>query len=226
MTLKGMRVLVIEDDPATGDILNTFLKGQGALVEVVDDGVAGLKAFQAQSPDVVLLDLMLPGMDGWDVLSVLKQHPVPVIAITAQDDVDDVVRGLSEGFEDYITKPFRLREVLARINKALQRAQPQRPATYTVGDLFIDDGRKEVMLKARPISLTKKEYLLLFELAQQPGKVYSERELIEKVWDAGGLATAADVKRYIHLLRQKIEEDPSQPRYIQTVRGFGYKLEA
>lgn len=224
-SVEGIDVLVIEDDPATSDVLKTFFEGKGSHVRVAADGGTGLKLIQERLPDVVLLDLMLPDMDGLNVLDVLDSGKVPVLAITAKDDVDDLVKGLAEGLDDYITKPFRLREVLARTESTLRRYRSTAVEPVNLGDFKIDDVRKEVTYKGEAIPLTKKEYTLFFHLAQEPGKVYSDQELIRKVWPEGALTTSSDVKRYIHLLRQKVEIDPSKPQFVQTVRGFGYKLE-
>jgi DNA-binding response OmpR family regulator len=226
MNFNGLSILIIEDDPDAQEILRMHLEGMEAQVRIAADGLEGVKAFKAETPDVVLLDLMLPQLDGWDVLSVIRPHDVPVIAISAKDSTDDVVRGLAEGLDDYITKPFRLREVSARIDAVLRRARGNGSVSLQRGELSIDDERKRVTLSGNLIALAPKEYSLLKTLAEQPGRVFSEEELIRAVWPEGGLATASDVKRYIYLLRKKLEADPQQPRYIQTVRGFGYTLDA
>jgi DNA-binding response OmpR family regulator len=220
-----LNILVIEDDADAREILKMHLEGQGATVTFAEDGMAGIKEFNSQTPDLVLLDLMLPKLDGWEVLSLIKPHEVPIIAITAKDSTDDVVRGLTEGFDDYITKPFRLREVSARIDAVLRRARSSISDSVQVGDLFIDDQKKQVTIDGELIHLAPKEYSLLKTLADQPGRVFSEQELIAAVWPEGGLATSSDVKRYVYLLRQKVEVDPQSPKYVHTVRGFGYKLE-
>lgn len=223
--LASLKILIIEDDADAREILKMHLEGQGASVNFAVDGMEGIKSFNEATPDLVLLDLMLPKLDGWEVLSLIRPHDVPVIAITARDSTEDVVRGLSEGFDDYITKPFRLREVSARIDAVLRRAKAATTASFQLGDLLIDDQRKQVTIEGEIVHLAPKEYSLLKTLADQPGRVFSERELIESVWPEGGLATSSDVKRYVYLLRQKVEADPQNPKYIHTVRGFGYKLE-
>jgi len=226
LNLNNLNVLIVEDDPDAQDILKMHLEGLGASVRVASDGLEGVKLFKESPPQVVLLDLMLPQLDGWDVLSVIRSYEVPVIAITAKDSTDDVVRGLTEGLDDYITKPFRLREVSARIDAVLRRGKGVEKTSIQLGELLIDDQKKRVTLSNNDVTLAPKEYSLLKTLAEQPGRVFSEEELIQAVWPEGGLATSSDVKRYIYLLRKKIEADPQEPRYVQTVRGFGYKLEA
>lgn len=223
-----MKVLVVDDDATARDVLESFLSAKGHRVQTAADGHAALKRFQSDPPDVVLLDVMMPGMDGWEVLEVIRaRSQVPVLMVTAKDATDDVVRALSGGVDDYIVKPFKLREVDARIQAVMRRAAPlQSEGKIALGSLVIDDARKQVSYRGRRIELSPKEYDLLRLLASQPGAVFSEENIICKVWPEGSLASSTDVKRYIHLLRQKLETDPQAPALVRTVRGFGYKLEA
>ena len=223
-----MKVLVVDDDETARDVLESFLTAKGYAVQTAADGHSALKSFQADPPDVVLLDVMMPGMDGWEVLDVIRARSrVPVLMVTAKDTTDDVVRALSGGVDDYIVKPFKLREVEARIQAVMRRAAPlQAEGKIALGFLTIDDARKEVFYRGQRIELSPKEYDLLRLLASQPGAVFSEEDIIRKVWPEGSLASSTDVKRYVHLLRQKLESDPQTPALVRTVRGFGYKLEA
>jgi len=222
-----MKVLIVDDDPTARDVLESFLEAKGYAVASAADGPEALKRVAADPPDVVLLDVMMPGMDGWEVLEALRARSrVPVLMVTAKDATDDVVRGLSGGVDDYIVKPFKLREVEARIQAVLRRSAPlQAQGALAVGPLAIDDARKAVSYRGERVELSPKEYDLLRLLASRPGAVFSDEDIIHKVWPEGSLASSTDVKRYIHLLRQKLEPDPQRPTLVHTVRGFGYKLE-
>ncbi len=221
-------VLIVEDEAEARLILSKYLGARGYRVVEAADGYEALAAFDRERPDAVLLDLMMPRLDGWEVLNAVRaQSAVPVLVITARDATDDVVKALKMGADDYITKPFKLREVEARLEAALRRHRPDRARTkFVVGPLEIDDQRKTVTLGGRPIPLSPKEYELLKLLASEPGRVFSDREILERVWPEGSLASSTDVRRYIHLLRRKLERDPKRPELIVTVKGFGYKLDA
>ena len=217
-----MKVLIVEDDPEARLILAKYLASRGYEALEAEDGTQALEAFHRSEPDALLLDLMIPSPDGWEVLQYVRgQSSIPIVVITARDATDDVVKALQMGADDYITKPFKLREVEARLEAALRR---HRPSVLKIGPLEIDDQRKEVRLRGERVELSPKEYELLKLLASEPGRVFSDREILERVWPEGSLASSTDVKRYIHLLRRKVEEDPKQPKLILTVKGFGYKL--
>jgi len=219
-----VKILIAEDDAEARLILTKYLASKGYEILEASDGHQALEAFHSYQPDAILLDLMMPRLDGWEVLSAVRaQRPTPVLVITARDATDDVVKALKMGADDYIVKPFKLREVEARLEAALRR---HRPLVIRSGPLKIDDQRKAVFLGEKPVQLSPKEYELLKLLASEPGRVFSDREILEKVWPAGSLASSTDVKRYIHLLRRKLEEDPKTPKLIVTVKGFGYKLAA
>jgi DNA-binding response OmpR family regulator len=176
----------------------------------------------------VILDVMLPGMDGWAVLQKIRESSqVPVLMLTGKDAPTDKAKGLLSGADDYIAKPFDLAELEARIVAVMRRYKPSaRPALIRVGDLEIDDSVKHVKVKGRTVSLSPKEYELLKLLASEPGRVFSHQEIIAAVWQNKPFITSSDVTKYIYLLREKLEDDPENPRYILTVRGFGYKLAA
>ncbi|MFN4218439.1 MAG: response regulator transcription factor [Candidatus Bipolaricaulia bacterium] len=220
-----MRILIADDDRDSREILKTYFEAKGHQIVLAADGMEALHRFTDEKPDLVLLDIMMPKLDGWEVLHYIRTAGrTPVLMITAKDATEDIVTALSSGADDYIIKPFKLREVEARIAAVMRRVHP--PARWRVGALEIDDAEKRVRIKEREIALSPKEYELLKLLASQPGRVFSDEEIIRRVWPEGSLASATDVKRYIYLLRHKIEEDPKNPKVILTVPGFGYKLAA
>jgi two-component system KDP operon response regulator KdpE len=220
-----MRILIADDDTDSREILKTYFEAKGHQIVLAVDGMEALKRFTDEKPDLVLLDIMMPKLDGWEVLHYIRAAGrTPVLMITAKDATYDIVKALASGADDYIVKPLKLREVEARVLAVMRRIQP--PAQWRVGDLEINDAEKRVRLGEEEIALSPKEYELLKLLASQPGRVFSDEEIIRHVWPEGGLASATDVKRYIYLLRHKIEADPKNPRLVLTVPGFGYKLAA
>lgn len=219
-----MRILIAEDDPNSLHLLKKYLESKGHQVIGALNGQEALEKCAEQKPEVLLLDVMMPKLDGWAVLQKLRESgaKTPVIMVTAKDSTDDKVRGFSTGADDYITKPFDLREVEARLEAVIRRVS-QSPYIQ-LGSLQIDDERKEVRLHGQTIELSPKEYDLLKLLASRPGKVFSHREIIDAIWQDNPYASSEDVKKYIYLLRNKIEKDVEDPKIILTVRGFGYKL--
>ena len=217
-------VLVVEDDPRTREVVGAFLAAQGYDVVEAQDGVEALERFRGHAVDVVLLDLMLPKLDGWVVLAALRRtSAVPVVVITARDRVEERVRGLRMGADDYVVKPFDLEELEARLEAVLRRARPQR--RLRVGELTVDELRKEVRLQGRTLALSPKEYELLVLLARHPGRVFSPEELAARLWPDRPM-TANDVAQLVYRLRRKLEPDPTKPRFVVTVLGFGYRLRA
>lgn len=223
-----MKLLIVEDEADAQALLKVYFEAKGYEVITADDGVEALERFHASAPDLVLLDVMLPRLDGWSVLEAIRaQSSVPVIFLTARDNTDDVIKGLSLGGDDYLTKPFEPRELEARISAVLRRVRERAQAQeWQVGPLHIDDRTKTVTLAGQAVHLAPKEYELLKLLAADPGRVFSDAEIIARLWPPQSHATSNDVKQYIHLLRQKIEPTPQKPQWIQTVKGFGYKLVA
>ena len=189
------------------------------------DGAEALQSFVMHEPDLVLLDVNMPEMDGWDVLREIRSmSQTPVILLTVNDATADKVKGLGEGADDYVTKPFDLAEIEARI-RAVMRRSARRPTQLQCGPLTIDDEAKEVRVAGQPVNLSPKEYDLLRLLASRPGRVFSTAEILRAVWpERADEGTSEDVKKYIYFLRGKIEPDPENPRLIQTARGFGYRL--
>jgi len=220
-----MRILICEDEPDIRGILGDFLTTEGYEVRTASNATEGLRLFAEEEPDIVLLDLLLPDRDGWEVLQEIRRlSDRPVIMLTALGRVDDKVKALSSlKADDYITKPFELDEIKARIEAVLRRYRPQRRDH----NIFIDDTRKTVWIRERDISLSPKEYNLLKLLASKPGQVFSSEEILAHIWPKkGGYAGIQDVQKYVYLLRKKIEKDPAHPEILLTVRGFGYQLAA
>lgn len=223
-----MKILVVDDETDIAHLLKRFLEIKGRQVLIASDGPQALELFRKESPDLVILDVMLPGIDGWAVLNKIReQSEVPVLMLTGKDTASDATKGLLSGADDYIAKPFDLAELEARIQAVLRRYKaPARPSLLKIGDLEIDDNLKQVKVINRTVTLSPKEYELLKLLASAPGRVFSHQEIIAEVWQNKPLVTASDVTKYIYLLREKLEEDPDNPKRILTVRGFGYKLAA
>ncbi len=221
-----MKILVVDDDPDVVRLLKYFLEAKGRQIQTASNGAEALELFKREQPDLVILDVILPGMDGWTVLQKIRESSqVPVLMLTGKDAPTDKAKGLLSGADDYIAKPFDLAELEARIVAVMRRYRPAtRPTLVRVGDLEIDDSIKQVKVKGRAVSLSPKEYELLKLLASEPGRVFSHQEIIAQVWQNKPFITSSDVTKYIYLLREKIEEEPENPKYILTVRGFGYKL--
>jgi DNA-binding response OmpR family regulator len=223
-------VLVVDDEPMVRDVLERYLRKEGFEVDVAVDGDDALERAAAGNPDLVLLDLMLPKRDGYEVFGVIRERSqVPVIMLTARGEETDRVVGLELGADDYVTKPFSPREVVARVRSVLRRsAGPTTsvPATIELGDLTIDVARREVAVRGKPVRLTRKEFDLLHHLASHPGVTFSRTQLLEDVWDFAWDGDSATVTVHVRRIRAKIEEDPSAPRRLITVWGVGYRFEA
>ena len=226
------RVLVVDDEPVLVDTIRYNLRREGYDVQVATDGNEALKLAQAASPDLVVLDLMLPGMDGLEVCRQLRREStVPIVMLTAKDDEVDKIVGLEVGADDYMTKPFSMRELLARVRAMLRRSrmQQQTPAADAAqpvrsDDLEADPLQRRLTLRGTVLQLKPKEFDLLVYLMQQRGRVLTRDQLLEKVWGYtfGGDTRTVDV--HIRWLREKIEENPGSPRRLETVRGVGYRF--
>ncbi len=221
-----MRVLLIEDDIPIQELLHAYFEAKGHAVSTAADGVEGLKAFNEGLPELVLLDVGLPRLDGWAVLEAIRaSSTVPVILLTALDDTDDVVRGLAMGADDYLTKPFDVRVLDARVQAILRRLETPEALTHLdVGEIHIDDRSKTVTVGDSFLSLSPKEYKLLRLLASEPGRVFSSDEIIAHLWPDSDRAAANDVKQYIHLLRNKLYRSADIGDPIENIKGFGYRL--
>ena len=217
-------MLLIEDDPAVREGLGLGLGRHGHRVEPAADGEAGLRLLAACSPDIVVLDVMLPGMDGFEVCRRIRASgSVPIIMLTARGDDIDVVSGLEAGADDYVVKPVQSRVLDARIKAVLRRNRPSGDVGHH-GDLVIDRAALEVSKAGAPVSLTPTELRLLLELSRVPGRVFSRRQLLELVWEHEFLGDSRLVDACVNRLRAKIEDVPSAPVYVRTVRGFGYRF--
>ncbi len=218
------RVLVIEDDEQILKFLKRGLAYEGYQVDTALDGPSGLAIARDNPPDLVVLDLMLPGMDGLEVCRRLRAGgPVPIMILTAKDTLNDRIQGLDMGADDYMVKPFNLDELLARIRALLRRAQPARPQVLRFADLELDTGTRQATRGEKVIPLTAKEYELLELFMRSPRQVITRETIFDRVWgyDFGGESNIIEV--YIRYLRQKLEEG-GQPRLLHTVRGMGYVL--
>ena len=224
------RILVVEDEESYSDPLSYLLRREGYEVAVAETGPAALAQFDKNGADLVLLDLMLPGLSGVDVCRQLRQRStVPVIMLTAKDSEIDKVVGLEIGADDYVTKPYSSRELLARIKAVLRRlAEPEElvPATLEAGPVRMDVDRHTVSVGGRATSLPLKEFELLEMLLRNAGRVLTRMQLIDRVWGSDYVGDTKTLDVHVKRLRAKIEPDPANPRHIVTVRGLGYKFEA
>ena len=221
---RARRILIVEDDPKTAASIDMYLRHGGFRAEVARTGTEGLERARAARPDLVILDLMLPGMGGLDVCRALRaESEVPIIMLTARSTEDDKLLGLELGADDYITKPFSPRELVARVRVVLRRFEPADEA-LTCGELVLDPVAREVRLRGQPVALTAAELRLVEVFMRAPGRVLSRDELVQRAFGAeyDGLDRTIDV--HIKNLRKKIEDDRANPRRIVTVFGLGYKL--
>lgn len=222
------KILLVEDEKTLAKALKFNLEKEGFKVSTAFDGEEALELFTKERPDLIILDLMLPKIDGFELCRRLRRSSdVPIIMLTARDEDIDKILGLELGADDYMTKPFNTRELLARIKAILRRTELHAAAENRViksGDLQIDIIKHKVSVKGREVPLTSKEYAMLSLLASNPGRVYSREQLLEEIWgeDFSGDARTVDV--HIRHLREKLEEHPAEPRYILTVWGTGYKF--
>jgi DNA-binding response OmpR family regulator len=227
---SGQNILIVEDDPAIGAFVQTALEREGFKAELVKDGEEALERVDSFLPNLILLDLMLPGMGGLEVCQALRRRAqyIPIIMLTAKDDDVDKIVGLEMGADDYITKPFKIRELLARVRALLrlvQRSKNPSSRALQFGSLEINSESRTVKRDGKPLTLTPKEFELLALLASNPRRVFGRETLLEKVWgyDYAGETRTVDV--HIQRLRQKIEANPAEPRFLVTVRNIGYKFE-
>jgi DNA-binding response OmpR family regulator len=236
-TQPSLKVLVIDDEESIVDLIKLGLKYEGFQVESAFDGPEGLAAAQRVDPDLIILDSILPGVDGLEVLRQLRLNPitrdVPVLMLTAKDKVQDKVTGLETGADDYLAKPFSFEEFVARIRAILRRQQrnraqegidPTQSQILQFGDLQLNPATREVVRAGRLIDLTATEYNLLYLFMSHPREVLDRKTILNRVWGYDFLGETNIIEVYVRYLREKIEETPSTPRLIQTIRGVGYVL--
>ncbi|MDR7416713.1 MAG: response regulator transcription factor [Armatimonadota bacterium] len=226
----GHRILVVDDEPHIVELVRYNLEQEGFEVRVAYDGQEALRLARAESPDLLILDLMLPYVDGLEVCRILRREStVPILVLTAKDAEMDRVVGLESGADDYVTKPFSPRELVARVRAILRRTRPDPSLPHpspplTAGDLVLDPNTREVTLRGRPVELTTKEFELLRLMMAHPNRVFSRDALLEHIWGYDYFGSSRTVDMHISRLRDKIEDDPASPTYIVTVRGVGYKF--
>ena len=221
--MKG-RVLVVDDDTALSEMIGIVLRGEGLDVSFCADGDQALEAFRATRPDLVLLDLMLPGKDGIEVCRLVRaESGVPIVMLTAKSDTVDIVLGLESGADDYVPKPFKPKELVARVRARLRHTDQPVPESLTIGDLSIDVAGHSVRRGETVMSLTPLEFDLLVALARKPWQVFTREVLLEQVWGYRHAADTRLVNVHVQRLRSKIEHDPEHPELVVTVRGVGYK---
>ena len=225
----GTRILTVEDDERIRTAVKLALEDEGWTVEETGSGEEAVEAFQRHPADVVLIDIMLPGIDGFEVCrSIRRNSDVPIVMVTARADTHDVVAGLEAGADDYMTKPFAPKELSARIRALLRRVRPTASghSKLVFGELEIIPDEGKVTVGPREVHLTKTEFRLLCELAQNPGRVFSREMLLDKVWGYGYFGDGRLVDVHVRRLRTKVEVDPANPRHVVTVRGLGYRLQS
>jgi len=232
-TAAGKRILLVEDDDDIADLLDLHLSDEGYQVDVVGDGDEGLERGLNEEYDLVILDIMLPGTDGFDICRRLRQeqNPTPILMVTAKTEEVDKVLGLELGADDYVTKPFSIREVLARVKALFRRVEVDQEARQDdtavpieLGSLVVEPEKRKVVVEGELVDLTSKEFELLLLFAKNPGRAYSRDELLDEVWGYQYSGYSHTVNTHINRLRNKIEPNPSDPRYVKTVWGMGYRF--
>jgi DNA-binding response OmpR family regulator len=223
------RILVVDDEPIVTEVVERYLVRDGYRVTVVHDGPAAIETAAREAPDLIVLDLMLPGVDGLEVCRTIRaDSKVPIIILSAKDEESDKILGLGLGADDYVAKPFSPRELVARVQAVLRRtrsAPPEAGDQLRYGGLKINPKARAVEIGDRAVDLTAKEFDLLYFLARHPGQVFSREQLLDQVWDYRFIGDASTVTVHVRRLREKVEADPVRPRYVKTVWGVGYKFD-
>ena len=226
--MPNEKILVVDDDTNICELLRLYLEKEGYVVKIVNDGVSAINAFKQENPDLTLLDIMIPKLDGWQVCrEIRKFSDKPIIMLTAKGEDMDKILGLEYGADDYITKPFNILEVKARIKAIFRRMEPKKGTTENTGilesgDMKLDRDGKRAYIQGREIGLTAKEFEVLELLMLNPDKVYSRENLLKLVWGTDYPGDVRTVDVHIRRLREKIESNPSEPRYVHTKWGVGY----
>ncbi|MEU3846716.1 MtrAB system response regulator MtrA [Micrococcus terreus] len=218
------KILVVDDDEALSEMIGIVLRNDGFEPTFCADGSQALAAFRSARPDLVLLDLMLPGMDGIEVCRAIRaESDTPIVMLTAKSDTSDVVRGLESGADDYVPKPFKPAELVARVRARLREGEQKAPETLRIADLTVDVAGHQVSRDGKDIALTPLEFDLLVALARKPWQVFTREMLLEEVWGYRHQADTRLVNVHVQRLRSKVEVDPDNPAVVLTVRGVGYK---
>ena len=224
------KIMIVDDDSNIAELISLYLTKECFDTRIVGDGEAALRSFDSFAPNLILLDLMLPGMDGYQVCREIRQRSnVPIIMLSAKGEIFDKVLGLEMGADDYISKPFGIRELLARVKALLRRSSLEKIESepedkLTAGDLIINNTSREVYMEGKPVFLSLKEFELLYLLASHRNRVFTREQLLELIWGYEYSGETRTVDVHVRNLRKKIEKDPDHPQYIQTVRGMGYKF--
>jgi DNA-binding response OmpR family regulator len=221
-------VLLVDDDESLRQVMSQYLVQEGYRVVAAGTGAEALRLFYEERPDAVLLDLMLPGMDGWEVCARLRElSDSPILLVTARTSQEDKLRGFRLGIDDYLSKPFSLAELAARLQAVLTRSRKAAPSAEKIlawQDLRVDLGKRQAWCAGKPVALTPTEFRMLEVLIRRQGSVVSDEELRQEIWGSERPVDSSAVRRYVWLLRQKIEADPSKPVRVLAVRGAGYRL--
>ncbi|MBI9050468.1 MAG: response regulator transcription factor [Anaerolineaceae bacterium] len=228
--MNNQQILIVEDEHSIGEVVSLYLRRAGYDVTYMDNGEEALTFLKTKKPDLVVLDLMLPKVDGWEITRWLREHgDIPIIMVTARREETDSIAGLEMGADDYVTKPFSPQELVSRVRAVLRRAQPagqvQEEAEITLGELHINQNQRLLTIAEKEIPLSVKEFELLWFLMSNPRQVFSRDQLLENIWGLSQYIDPGTVTVHIRRIREKIEEDSSNPRHIQTVWGVGYKFE-
>ncbi len=225
--MNGSRILIVEDEPALMRGLKDTFLAKGCQVLEAADGEAGLHLALSGQPDLILLDLMLPKVNGYEICRAVREQglDVPIIMLTAKGQEEDIVLGLNLGADDYVTKPFKIRELVARANAFLRRRRSVHDGVYRFGDYELNLTSHKLFRAGREVELTAKEFRLLAYLASRPGRALSRTDILNAVWGNSVIVTPRSIDRCVTTLRAKIESDPHNPVYLQTIRDIGYRFE-
>jgi DNA-binding response OmpR family regulator len=226
--LTAARILIVEDEPALMRGLKDTFSSKGFDVLSAMDGQAGLDAAFSEDPDLILLDIMLPKVNGYEICRALRQRglEMPIVMLTAKGQEEDIVLGLNLGADDYVTKPFRIAELVARVNAFLRRGKSRGSSTYRFGDFELDMTAHKLFRDSKEVELTAKEFRLLAHLASREGCALTRDDILDAVWGRSVIVTPRSIDRCVATLRAKIEEDPHRPAFIQTIRDIGYRFES
>jgi DNA-binding response OmpR family regulator len=221
------RILIVEDEPALVRGLKDTFAAKGFHVLTAQDGEAGLELALSSAPDLILLDIMLPRINGYEVCRALREHgmEMPIIMLTAKGQEEDIILGLNIGADDYVTKPFKIRELVARVNAFLRRRSAGETDIFRFGEFMLDPGAHKLFRNGAEVQLTAKEFRLLAYMAARPGRALARNDILNAVWGSSVMVTPRSVDRCVTTLRAKIEPDPHSPTYIHTIRDVGYRFE-